>query len=94
MKTQKTPEDFRVTAFDSVWQKSECETIATNVMVILSRTGDVWRKLTWDEYKKERLKDNNFTETEHQYFEKVIDFCVSPETARTVCIKWKEVYEK
>jgi len=65
----KRPSDFTVQPWGSVLQKSEAETIAANIMVILKRTGDEWRSLTWDEYKTERLKDGSFTEGEKVYFD-------------------------
>ena len=57
------PSDFMgAHPFDSLMQKSESETIARNIMAILGRTGNKFRLLNWDEYKKERLKDGNFNE--------------------------------
>ena len=88
----KTPADFCVFPWASVTGNSESETIAKNIMTILSRTGNVFRPLTWDEYKVERLKDGNFTESEKKYFDKVIKFCFSPETARLFCQDWNIIY--
>lgn len=53
--------------WDSVFGKSECETIAQNIMKILQRTGDEFRTLSFEEYKDERLKDGNFSERERVF---------------------------
>ena len=82
------PSDFTRTAFDSVLKNSECETIARNIMVILSRTGNQFRLLSWDEYKEQRTKDGNFTESEKQYFDRVVGFCVAAESAKAFCPSW------
>lgn len=58
-------------------------------MIILKRTGDTWRNLSWDEYKKERLKDGSFTGSEKVWFDKVIDYCQSPENAKSFSSAWK-----
>ena len=60
----KTPSDFKVFPWSSVSKNSETETIAQNIMIILSRTGNEFRELSWDEYKEERLKDGGFSDRE------------------------------
>ena len=70
-------------------QNSESETIAMNIIQILSRTGDTWRVLTWDEYKEERLKDGGFSEIESGYFDAVVEYTVSESAARTFCKGWE-----
>ncbi len=82
------PSNFCSTPFDSVLKNSECETVARNIMMILSRTGDEFRLLSWDEYKEHRTKDGNFTESEKQYFDRVVGFCVSAESAKAFCQSW------
>lgn len=82
------PSNYKTYPGSSVLAKSEYETIAQNIMVILSRTGDKFRPLSWKEYKKERLKDKDFTESEKQYFDKVIDYCKSEDTANLFCPSW------
>lgn len=82
------PSNFCSTPFDSVLKNSESETIARNIMVILSRTGDVFRLLSWEEYKEHRMKDGNFTESEKQYFDRVVGFCVASESAKAFCPSW------
>lgn len=72
----------------SVSQNSETETVARNIMIILSRTGDEWRRLTWEEYETERRKDGEFSAVERHYFDQVIDYCVSAQTANLFCKHW------
>ena len=82
------PSDFMSDPMGSIARKSEAETIARNIMVILKRTGDTFRLLTWDEYKSERLKDSSFTESERFYFDQVIEHCVSGEAAQGFSPAW------
>ena len=84
------PSNFTKFPNDSVKQNHQSEQIAVNIMVILKRTGDTFRPLEWEEYKFERQKDGQFTESEKGYFDSVIDFCVSPETAKLFSPVWKE----
>lgn len=86
-----TPGDFTEFPYSSTLCKVEAEVIAMNIMVILSRTGNKFRELAWKEYKKERLKDEDFTEGEHEYFDKVIDYCKSSDTAKLFSGVWNEV---
>ena len=58
-------------------------------MVILFRTGDNFRKLSWKEYKKERIKDGEFTEREKEYFDKVIPYFKSSDTVQLFSKAWK-----
>ncbi len=83
------PSDFNKHPYGSVTNNSESETIARNIMLILSRTGDTFRLLSWDEYKQERQKDGNFTESERGYFDKVAPWCQSGEIATTFSPTWK-----
>lgn len=69
------PSLFTKIPWDSILHKMEAEIIANNIMLILARTGDVFRELTWEEYSKERLKDGKFTEGEKYYFQQVIYLC-------------------
>jgi len=86
----KKPSDFTNHPFDSVFKSTEHETIARNIMVILKRTGNKFRPLTWDEYKAERLKDGNFSPREVSYFNEVHEYCVSGDTARLFSKAWKK----
>lgn len=76
---------------DSIFRKRESEIVAKNIMVILSRTGNKWRELSWDEYKKERLKDGDFSEEEKYFFDQVKKFCNSEENAYGVSSAWKNM---
>ena len=88
-----TPSNFYHFPMNSILQKSECETVAQNIMRILQRKGNSWRKLSWDEYKTERLKDAEkdqfgFSEKEKGFFDQVIDYTVSAEKAMEFCKDW------
>ena len=88
------PSNFTMQPWSSVFGKSESETIARNIMVILKRTGDQWRELPWDEYKEERLKDGGFVEwKERPEFDRVQPYTVSPETAALFSPDWKAAKE-
>lgn len=83
------PSDFaKIKPMDSVLRKSEAETVAQNIMVILKRTGDEFRELTFDEYTYERLKDGGYSDAEVSYFDKVIKFCKSADAARCFSKAW------
>lgn len=90
-----TPSMFMKTPWASVLQNSESETIARNLMVILNRTGNKFRELTWDEYKSERLKDGGFTEKEELYFKDVFYLAFgNPKDILGFSDSWKEAYDK
>lgn len=92
MKQEIKPSAFTKFPMGSTMQKSEAETIARNIMVILARTGDTFRLLTWDEYKTEREKDANFSTGERAYFDVVIDYCKSADTARLFSPVWEKAF--
>lgn len=83
-----TPSNFTNYPWGSALTNSECETIAVNIMVILSRTGNVFRELTWEEYESERMKDKNFSAGEKPYFEKVLPYCKNADTAKLFSKSW------
>ncbi len=86
---------INVSPMGSIARKSEAETVARNIIIILSRTGDEWRKLSWEEYRQERIeKGRGFSEREQPYFEQVVDYTVSEQTARLFSPGWKEAAEK
>lgn len=86
------PSDFaKVKPFGSVLQKSEAETVAHNIILILARTGDTFRKLEWEEYEIERKKDGNFSNAELMYFINVSKHCVSADTAVLFAPSWSQV---
>ena len=82
------PSNFTRIPMNSVLGKYEPELIAANIMVILKRTGDQWRDLSWDVYKTERLKDGNFSNGEKFYFDQVIPYCQSADMALAFCKDW------
>jgi len=82
------PSDFTNYPFGSVFNKSEYETIALNIMKILSKTGDIFRSIGWREYKKERLVDGNFSEGEKRFFINVAPYCKSLTKAKTFSKSW------
>lgn len=86
------PSDFKNYSWDSVARKSESEVIAQNIMKILSRKGDVFPEelLTFEQYKEARLEDGNFSEGEKYYFDQVIGYCKSADTAKLFSKSWRE----
>ena len=85
------PSDFQIHPWDSVTQDSGSETVALNIMVILYRTGNAFRDLTWDEYKEERQKDGNFSEFEKSKFNNVIPYLKNADTARLFSKDWASI---
>jgi len=95
-KTILSPSDFAKTQpFSSILQnkKRESETVCLNIMIILMRTGDEWRDLSFLEYVTERKRDGGFSESERPYFESVKQYCKTPETAAIFCPSWREIYD-
>lgn len=87
------PSDFTSYPWDcvlNVAHKAENEMIAQNIMIILKRTGNEFRPLTWDEYKTERLKDKGFSDIEKGYFDAVIEWCKNSDTAQLFSKSWKK----
>ncbi len=75
------PSDFNAFPSNSVIGSYEYEEVARNIMLILARTGDTFRYLEWDEYRLERQNDGHFTENEQIYFDRIVGYCLSHETA-------------
>ena len=83
------PSEFaKIKPFSSVLQKSEAETVASNIMKILERTGDVFRKLPWEEYEEERLKDDDFLNVEKMYFIDAAKYTESADQAKLFSKAW------
>lgn len=92
MPTESKPSDFcKKQPMSSVFQKSENETVATNIMRILKRTGDTFRELSPEEYTKERKKDGHFTALEMNYFDEVIRYCKDAKSARKFAPSWAKL---
>lgn len=92
----KKPSDFTTFPWSSIFQKSEPETIIRNIMIMLSRTGDKWRRMDWEEYKSERIndgaKDDWRLHSEKYHFDGVVSYTKSPELAASVCSDWNKIY--
>ena len=92
-----TPKDFIKYPWGSVFQNSERETVALNVMKILSRTGNAFRALSWDEYLEERVKDgggNTYNQdylSEQVCFLDVVKYTISENDARKFCPDWSKI---
>ena len=84
------PSSFRNYPWDSIFKKSQAEVVAQNIMKILSRKGNEFRELTWEEYVEERKKDGNFNSIEEYYFRMVVHHCQSAEAAVLVSKEWAE----
>ena len=92
-KTEKImkPSNFTTTfPHGSIERKCEPEGVAINIMVILERTGNEWRRLSWKEYKTERMKDGGFYALEKTYFDSVIEYTTSPDKAAEFSPKWNK----
>lgn len=85
------PSNFLSHPWGSVMQNCEYETIARNIMVMLSRCGNTWKPLTWEKYVFERIIDGakeSEIERERPYFDRVVGFCVSAESANAFAPGW------
>jgi hypothetical protein len=103
-KKEYRPSDFMEYPWDNVEKSSEAAIAARNIMVILSRRGDIWRELSWNGYSMERKMDADFSNldcscldftfcssTERSYFESVRPYTVSEEKARSFSETWRDV---
>lgn len=84
------PSDFTQFPWDSALQKCEAETVAQNIMIILKRTENKFRELSYEEYKIERLKDGGFSEIEELYFNETIPYCKSTKMAKKFSKEWNK----
>jgi len=87
------PSNFREFPYESILKKVEPETVAANIMLILQRTGDTFRELSWDEYKVELKKDTQ-TPGPRGDFSKVKDYCFDPVKASRFCQVWADAYDE
>lgn len=88
------PSDFTEFPSGSVMQNFELERIAVNIMVILKRTGNTFRELSYEEYEVERMKDGGYHKSlEFDRFIKVIGYCKNADTARLFSPAWEKVAE-
>ena len=93
-----TPKDFaKVYPWDSVFHNSGRESSAINIMVILGRTGNTFRELSWEEYLAERIKDGGGDTYNYQHgsesdlFPEVVKYTKSAETAQLFSTAWEKV---
>lgn len=85
------PSTFNIRPVQSIFSSGKAELVAWNIMAILSRTGDAFRELTFEEYEKERLKDSiRLDSWEKEWFERVLPHTVSAEVAGAFCVSWTE----
>jgi hypothetical protein len=87
-----TPSQYNREPMGSLSQNSESETIAKNIMHILSKNGDVFRPLSFEEYTDVRKSDganDRHIANEKPYFDEVISYCASPESADLFCADWR-----
>jgi len=77
---------------NSFFSNNEHETVAQNIIVILARTGDTWREISWKEYVKERVKDGKSEYSfEGKLFDKVVDYCISEDGVRSFSPFWRNI---
>lgn len=88
------PSDFTYWPKQSKYWKMEPESVAENIMVILARTGDVFRDITFEEYRAERLKDERFHKAEKDYFNQVVYYCSSSIIASGFSPVWKAAFDR
>lgn len=88
------PSDFTGSLpFYSVLNNAEAELVARNIMIIMAELGNEWSPITWETYKKERIKDSSdFRDREIVSFRKVNKYCKSAEAAASFSYAWKDVY--
>ena len=67
--------------------------VAQNIMQILSSLGDDWQPLSWEQYAAERAKDGKYYDYEKGYFDAVIPYCESADTAATLFPVWAQAAE-
>lgn len=90
----KLPSNYCSHPLSSILQKTEPECVARNIMIILKRTGNVWRELSEQEYQLEREKDaatdnrGGYSSFELYWFRKVIEHCTSSDRADVFCKNW------
>ncbi len=84
-----TPRDFiaKIPAHSVLVQKG-FEIVGHNIMIILARTGNKFRDLSWDEYVIQRKKEGNFKDAEKEYFIEVSGYCKSAESAFLFSREW------
>ena len=75
----------------SVTRKAESETVAQNIAIVLSETGNTFRLLPFVEYEQARRKDDASDRDiliEKPYFEQVVRHLETEQTARLFSPCW------
>ncbi len=81
----KKPSDFTQNIPNSLFQSNFKEDMFMHIMHILTRTGNEWRSLSWEEYKKEKEKEIElFINHAEKIFYKVRPFTLSADLAEQV----------
>lgn len=78
----------------SMFHKWEHEQVALNIVKILKRTGDKWRRLSLDEYIDARRYDNasnHDLNLERPLFIDIQDIIISEYGARQFSVAWDEI---
>lgn len=90
--TNLKPIQFTGYPWGSIFQNHESEVIARNIMIILARTGNTFRELTYNEYKQERFIDEGmYPENEKPCFEKVSYLALGKEEdLKKFCPDWSK----
>jgi len=87
------PSNFTTHPHFSITKKHEYEAFVFNIMKILARTGDKFRKITLDEYIKERKKDDIdcfIQQYEKDLLDHFSEYCTSAEKAIEFCSDWAD----
>ena len=71
----------------------EHEALALDIMTILKRTGNEWRKLSYAEYCEEIRKDGNRPDNE-QWFNEVVEYTHTAVDAKHFAPTWKQIYNR
>jgi len=88
---QARPSNYTSHPTDSASQKSETETIARNIMIILKQAGNEFRDLPFEEYVTARMghgASEREARNEKRYFDKAIPHCLSSDLADKFCRNW------
>lgn len=88
-----SPEDFTSFPDTSVANDFKKEQVAQNIMIILARTGNKFRLLSWEEYRKGMMEESAmgdivFSESDRPHFEDVKMYCKSASDALRFCKTW------
>lgn len=85
MKLTKTGPNYfaNIIPWNSIFQKNEYEITAWHIMHLLAATGNVFRPLTFKEYKQK------YSGADEERFNDVIKYCKNSDTAQLFSPSWK-----